>query len=129
MSQFLVVQTRKVVDTPASPAVDAIPEVVEDLTANPPIVGVPEVPAVPAVAEVSHREVESSYIENSAAQVAKNVSDPDQTPGAVYYAIKFNKQLKPVLKAVREKGRAAAPAKEIITIEDQDGNELGSAEI
>ena len=127
MSQFLVVVTQKVVDTPAVPAVAAVAEVVEDLNAVPPVAGVPGVAAVAAVAEVSHDEVLKAYIENSAAQVAKNLANP--ISGMKIYSIKYNAALKPMIKTVREKGRTNAPVKEIITIEDQDGNELGSAEI
>jgi hypothetical protein len=133
MSQFLVVITQVVVDSPAVKAVAAIPaivEVVEDLNAVPPVVGVAAVAAVPAIAAaaaVTHDEVSKAYIEDSAAQVARNIANP--IPNMKIYSLKYNAQLKPMIKTVREKGRASAPAKEVVTIEDQDGNELGSAEI
>lgn len=129
MSQFLVVTTQKVVDTPAVPAVAEVVEVLEDLTTVPPTQAVAPVAAVAAVAEVSHEEVTRSYIEDSAEQVARNLGDPNAPANVKYYSIKYNAQNKPMIKTVREKGRANAPVKEIVTIEDQDGNELGSATV
>jgi hypothetical protein len=141
MSQFLCVVTKTVVDqnfvraVPEVPGVPGIAEVVEDLTAVPPIAGVAAVAAIPAIPEVpevplvTHEEVSKCYVEDAAAQVAKHLADPSVNPQLKYYSLKFTAALKPQIKTVKEKGRANAPVKEIITIEDQDGNELGSSEI
>jgi len=93
----------------------------------------PAVPAVPEVPLVTHEEVENCYVEDAAATVAKvmaaQAADPDAYPNLKFYSLKFNAQLKPTVKDVREKGRSAAPAREVVTIEDADGTELGSATI
>lgn len=126
MSQFLAVITKMVTDQNFERAVPAIPAVMDadgDIELEP---AVPEVPEVPLV---EHEEVDRVYIEDAPAQVAKHLADPAVNPNLNYYAIKFNARLKPVLKNVRERGRVAAPVKEIVTIEDQDGNELGTAEV
>ena len=134
MSQFLAVRTRTVIDqafVAAIPTIAAIPEVVEDLTESPPIAGQPAVPAIPGVKEVpeiSHDEVFRCYLEDNPAQVAKHLADP-QRNDLTYYAINFDDDLNPSFSEVREKARKKAPAKELITIEDADGNEVGSAEI
>lgn len=106
---FLAVTKKTVVDTPAQPEVldtDGVTVI------------------TPAVAAVTHEEVDQLYIEDAAAQVAINMAN---NVGIDYYSIKVNPTtLKPTLRTVREKGRTAAPAKEVVTIEDQDGVELGS---
>lgn len=110
---FLAVTQKKVID------VEFQAEIVEDLDANPPIAGAPE------VAEVSHQEVDQTYVEDSAAQIAKNLNDDR---GIEYYGIRFNPQLKPQLHEVKLKGgaRASGPSTEIVEIE-ADGVDVGSA--
>ena len=133
MNYFLCVMKETVVDQVFVAAVPAIPEIVEDLTAVPSIAGVPGIPAVPEVPLVTHEEVTQVYIETAAAQVAKvlaaQTADPNAHKGMTYYHLKFNAALRPTVKTVREKGRVSAPVKEIVTIESQDGDELGSGEV
>ncbi len=113
---FLAISLKTVVD------VAAVEEVLEDLTATPPVVGVAAVPAV------THEEVGQVYIEDDTTQIAKNIAID---LGINYYDIKFNAQLKPSLKEVREKAgvRVSGPATEVIEIEDEDGTSVGSATV
>lgn len=120
---LLAVLRRTVIDVEFAAA---IPEVVEDLAADPPVAGES---AVAEVAEESHEEVAKTFLEPSIDDVAKNIAAG--VPDLDYYDIKFNMSMKPSLKAVREKSgtRASAPAEEIIVIENADGDELGSTSI
>lgn len=112
--RFLVITKRTVIDTPAQAAVPADP-------------GPPPVAAIPAVAEVSHEEVNQAYIEDSATQVAINLELP--VPNMKMYLIKFSGPgLQASLKPVTVKGgaRAAGPSREVVEIE-ADGGVVGSA--
>ncbi len=132
---FLVVRKKIYVDQAFEAAIAKVPAqkaIKEDLTTNPIILAEDAVAAIPAVAEVpliEHEEVVQCFLENDAATVAKHLADPDARPGMTYYKIDFDDDLEPTLLTVREKGRKKAPAKDTITIEDEDGNELGSTEI
>jgi hypothetical protein len=111
---FLAVLKIIVIDVPFQA------EIVEDLVANPPVVGVPEVP------EESHLEVDNTYIESSAEQVAKNL---EAGLPIDYYNISYNgAQLNAALQPVSVKGgaRASAPGREIVEIE-AGGQDIGSA--
>ncbi len=133
---FLAVLQRTVIDVefqaaiPEVPGVPGVSEVIEDLTVTPPIVGVPAIPAIPAipavpeVAEVSHEEVAKVFLEPSGKVVAENLS---KGADVKYYDIKFTEQRVPLFKPVRMKAgtRAAAPAEEILVIENEDGEEVG----
>ena len=120
---FLVVLTAQVVDQPFVPAQEAVLD--ED--------GNEITPAVPEQPLVTHDEIDQVYVEEDAATVAKvmamQADDPEYRPNMTFYRIKFNNNLRPAIKRVRERGRAAAPARTMVTIEDQDGEELGAAEI
>lgn len=133
---FLVVRKKTYVDQQFEAAVARVPAtkaIAEDLTADPIIDAVLAVPAIPAVKEVpliEHEEVVQCFLENDAATVARHIADPDARPGFTYYSINFDEDLEPSFSPVREKGqRVKAPIKHILTIEDEDGNELGSTEI
>jgi len=132
---FLVVRKKTYVDQAfeaAIPKVPAIKAIKEDLTTDPITdaqIAVPAVPAVPEVQHKEHTEVVQCFLENDPAKVAQHLADPDARPGHTYYSIVFDKHLEPQIKTVRKKSRVAAPAKETFTIEDEDGNELGSTEI
>lgn len=127
---FLVVVKKVVVDQAAVPEVPEVPEVldVDGVT-----VLTPAVPAVPAIPAVTHDEVDQSYVENDAGTVARVMAlqsaDPLAHPNLKFYSLKFNTALRPTIKTVREKSRAPAPSREIVTIEDQDGIELGSGTV
>ncbi len=114
--RFIIITKRKVIDTPASPAVAADP-------------GPPPIPAIPAVAEVSHLEVNQVYVEESAKQVAINLDLP--VPNMDAYHISFNglsliATIKPV--TVKSGARAAGTGREIVEIE-AGGGVVGSAEV
>ena len=113
---FLAITFKTVVDTPA------IDEVIEDLAADPQVVG------VAGVAAVTHDEINQVYIEDDANQIAKNIA---ADRGYAYYSINFNPQFKPSLREVREVagGRQAGPSTEVVEIEDEDGISLGSATV
>ena len=131
---YLAVLKMKVIDVQFKAAIPEVPEVpevpavldVDGVTVlTPAVPAIPAVPAVPEVPEQSHEEVRKTFLEDADAQVARNLGDPMLT----YYHIDFNPALRPTLKTVREKSRVAAPAKEVVTLESQDGTELGSGEV
>lgn len=131
-SKFLVVVEKTVVDQPFIAAVPEVPAVPEVLASDGTTVLQPAIPAIPAVAEVpmvTHQEIDGTYIEDSAEQVAKNLLDDEAGTGRNYryYEIRFNAALMPQLHAVRLKPgpRAPAPAREVVTIE-ADGQDSGS---
>ncbi len=133
---FLVVRKKTYIDqafVAAAAKVPAVKAIAEDLTTDPVTEAVAAVAAIPAVKEVphiEHDEVVQCFLENDPAKVAKHLADPDARPGFTYYSINFDEDLEPMLSGVREKGqRVKAPIKHIMTIEDDDGNELGSTEI
>ena len=144
MSQFLVVVRETIVDQAYVPGVPEVPEVPEvpavfddsdpPVEITPAIPAIPAVPAVPEVPLVTHQEVRNCYIEDAPAAIAKILATKDDDP-TVYedldvYSLKFNPTtLRPTIKTVRVKSRAAAPAKELVTIEDVDGTELGAGEM
>ena len=114
---FLAVLKRKVIDVPFQA------EIVEDLAANPPIVGIPE------VAEVSHLELAKTFIENDAGAVVRNLES--NIENLDYYAITFNgAPLNAVLQPVTIKAgpRTSGPAREVVEIE-AGGQDVGSAVI
>ena len=99
---YLIVRKRKVIDTPADPT------------------------ATPPVAEVSHEEVISPYIEDAVAQVAANIS-----AGLLMdaYLLQFNGvTLQATLHPVTLKAgpRTPAPDREFVEIE-ANGQVVGSA--
>jgi hypothetical protein len=111
---FLAVLKKTIIDVPFQA------EIVEDLVADPPVVGVPE------VSEESHLEANKVYIEDSGAQVAKNL---EAGLPIDYYNISFNGvQLNASLQPVSVKGgaRASAPDREVVEIE-AGGEDVGSA--
>ncbi len=127
---FLVVRKKTYVDQAFEAAVPAVKAIKEDLTTDPIILAEDAVKAVKEVPEITHDEVVQCFLENNHDAVAKHLADPDARPGFTYYSISFDKHLEPMLSGVREKGqRVKAPIKHIMTIEDDDGNELGSTEI
>ncbi len=116
VDRFLIVTKRKVIDTPASPAVPADP-------------GPPPVAAIPAVVEVSHFEANQVYIEDSAKQVALNLELP--VPNMDAYHISFSgPDLNASIQPVTVKGGARAPGtgREVVEIE-AGGGVVGSAEV
>ena len=131
MSEFLVVVRKTIVD---QAFVAAIPEKPAEMdnTVDPPVEISPAVPAVPEVPLITHDEVGKVYMEKAPETIAfildlQEKGDPAMANYDVY-ALDFNPQLRPTVKTVRIKSRAAAPAKELVTIETQDGIELGSGE-
>lgn len=111
---FLAVARKKVIDV----AFQA--EIVEDLAAVPPVVGVPE------IAEVSHEEVDQIYLEDAPAQVAQNMAN-----GLLikYFDISVNTtSFATTLRVVTLKSgaRAAGPTREVVEIE-ANGVVVGSA--
>jgi len=116
---FLVVRKKTYVDQQFVAAVAKVPATDDQ----------PAIPAVKEVPLIEHDEVVQCFLETDHAAVAKHLADPDKLPGFTYYAIVFDDDLNPSFRTVREKGRKKAPAKEILTIEDDDGNEIGSTEI
>ena len=112
---FLAVQKALFIDTTFQA------EIVEDLTAVPPIVGVPE------VAEVSFLIISKTFVEDDAANVARNLEAA--VPNLDYYFISFsgpslNAALQPV--TVKAGPRAAAPGREVVEIV-AGGQDVGSA--
>lgn len=111
---FLAVVRVKVIDVPFQA------EIVEDLTANPPVVGSPE------VSEESHEEISNIFLEDASAQIAKNLAagllmdyyEIDTAP------ITFAVTLHPV--SLKAGPRATAPDREIVEIE-ASGKVIGSA--
>lgn len=118
MSQFLAVMEKTVVDQAYVP-----PELDED-----------NVEVTPEVPLITHQEIERCYVEDAPATVAMilaaQADDPDAYKNLTMYSLKFNPTtLRPTIKTVRIKSRGSAPAKELVTIEDVDGTELGSGEL
>ena len=118
MSQFLVVMKKIVVDQAFVPA---------ELDVDGVTVITPEVPLI------THDEVDRTYIETAPAAIALLLDQQSKGNASALlldiYAVSFNPgNLRPTLKDVRIKGRAAAPAKERITVETTDGTELGAGE-
>ena len=110
---FLAVIRKKVIDVPFQA------EIVEDLTATPPDIAVPE------VAEKSHEEVDHIFLEDATTQIAKNIND-----GLLidYYEIStapitFAATLR--LVTLKAGPRATASAREIVEIE-ANGKVIGS---
>ena len=121
--RFLIVTKRKVIDTPAVPEVPAVPA---DPTTQPPT---PATPAIPAVVEVSHLEVDQVYVEDSPAQVARNLELP--VPNMDAYHLSFSgPDLNASIQPVTIKGGARAPGtgREVVEIE-AGGGVVGSAEV
>lgn len=113
---YLAVLRKVVIDTPFAAAI------AEDLTANPPIVAVPE------VAEVSHEEVEQIFLEDAVSQIARNIEN-----GLLinYYEISVNSTsfattLKPV--SIKSGVRASAPDREVVEVEVA-GSVIGSVQM
>lgn len=106
---FLAIERKKVITVAAEEALfDADGEVVRE-----------------GVVEESHEVCGTVYFEDSAATVAQNMANGVRID---YYAIEVDEDtFAPTIKKVREKARAPAPAYEEVTIETEDGAELGSA--
>ena len=122
MSEFLVVVKKTVVDQAFEPA---IPEVIEDLTAVPPIAGSPAVPEVPLI---THEEVDKVYVETDAGTVARVLAEGNH-PLMEFYQIQFNGvSLQATLHPVTLKAgpRTIAPAREVAEIQ-ANGQDAGSA--
>lgn len=110
---FLAVIRKTVIDVPFQA------EIVEDLAANPPVAGVPE------VAEESHEEVDHIFLEDATAQIAKNINDGLPID---YFEIRVNPTsfattLHPV--TLRAGPRTTAPDREVVEIE-ANGQVVGS---
>ena len=109
---FLAVRWKTVIDTPA---VDAV----EDADGN---------EITPAVAEVSHEEIDSCYVEDDAATVARNLANPEIAKQFEYYEIETGERGAAVLHRVKVKGTKPAPAREVAEIES-NGAVVGEAEV
>lgn len=128
MSQFLAVTKKTVVDQPFVAADPGRPAEID------PDTGVELSPAVPPTPEqplITHEEVDRSYIEDDAEQVARNLEADAQGngPGIDYYHLSFTgAQLQASLQPVNLKAgpRTAAPAREVVEIE-AGGQDVGSA--
>jgi len=81
--------------------------------------------AVPPVQEVSHEEVGKVFLESDIEKMFENIEAGTMID---YHDIRFNPQLFPQLKKVREKAgpRASGPAQEIIEYENTDGDPIGT---
>ena len=127
--QFLVVVKKTVVDQPFVAAQPEVPAVMDD-TVDPPVEVTPAIPAVPEQPLITHEEVERCYIETDAAAVAKvkaaQADDPEAHADLEIWSLKFNTALRPNVRRVRIRSRApVANVPEEVTIEDQDGDDLG----
>lgn len=128
MSEFLAVEISTIVDTPFSPAVPAVPEV---LAPDGVTVVEPAVPAVPEQPLVSHEEVTRTWVEKDAGTVVRVLEQGSPKPGRryEYYQIQFNgttfqATLHPV--SIKAGVRQAAPAREVVEIQ-ANGQDVGSA--
>ena len=116
---FLCIAEVTVVDTIYQAEV---PEVVEDLDADPPIAGAAAIPEVP---EVSHREMSKAWCERNAGRVAAILAG---SPDVSAYEITVDASMVPTLSPVMEApgGRKPAPPRDMVEIVNAAGNVIGS---
>ena len=121
---FLVIRYTKVIDTPA------VEEVPAELDGDGNLI----TPAVPAVAEVSHEEVDDVRVETSGDAVAQILTSSNRRLQGLVDVYEINipedRSTRPRLNRVRKKAgpRTRVPVKEIQEIE-ADGRVVGKTEI